>query len=120
VAVTVTANGGRRVLTGHYEPLRRAFANLYRNAAEAMHGTGRIDVSVGDGIGGPTVIIADHGPGIPDDMRHRIFEPYFTTKPDGTGLGLALVRQTIETHRGIVALSETPGGGATFTITFAA
>jgi signal transduction histidine kinase len=53
-------------------------------------------------------------------MRHRIFEPYFTTKPDGTGLGLALVRQTIETHRGIVALSETPGGGATFTITFAA
>jgi len=120
VAVAVTANGGRRVLTGHYEPLRRAFANLYRNAAEAMHGTGRIDVSVGDGIGRPTVIIADHGPGIPDDMRHRIFEPYFTTKPDGTGLGLALVRQTIETHRGIVALSETPGGGATFTITFAA
>jgi len=120
VAVTVTANGGRRVLTGHYEPLRRAFANLYRNAAEAMHGTGRIDVSVGDGIGGLTVIIADHGPGIPPEMQHRIFEPYFTTKEDGTGLGLALVRQTIETHRGTVALSETPGGGATFTITFAA
>ncbi len=120
VAVAVTANGGRRVLTGHYEPLRRAFANLYRNAAEAMHGAGRIDVTVGDGIGGPTVIIADHGPGIPPDMRHRIFEPYFTTKQDGTGLGLALVRQTIETHRGTVALSETPGGGATFTITFAA
>jgi signal transduction histidine kinase len=120
VAVTVTANGGRRVLTGHYEPLRRAFANLYRNAAEAMHGTGRIDVSVADGVGGPTVIIADHGPGIPSEMRHRIFEPYFTTKTDGTGLGLALVRQTIETHRGTVALTETPGGGATFTITFAA
>lgn len=120
VTVTVAANGGGTTVLGHYDPLRRAFSNLLRNAAEAMHGQGRIDVAVtGDGRGA-VVTIADHGPGIPAEMRHRVFEPYFTTKPDGTGLGLALVRQTLEAHRGTISLTETPGGGATFTLVFPA
>jgi len=118
VDVRLTANGGPRTLLGHYDPLRRAFANLLRNAAEAMKGQGAIDVAVtGDGSG-IAVTIADHGPGIPDDLRQRVFEPYFTTKSDGTGLGLALVRQTLEAHRGTIALTATPGGGATFAIVF--
>jgi two-component system, NtrC family, nitrogen regulation sensor histidine kinase NtrY len=118
VRVGVRANGGRRVLMGHYDPLRRAFANLLRNAAEAMQGQGTIDVAVtGDGKG-LAVTIADHGPGIPEELRQRVFEPYFTTKQDGTGLGLALVRQTLDAHRGTIALAETPGGGATFVIVF--
>src|SRR5579859_932122 len=126
VQVTVHANGGGgggggggpRSLLGHYEPLRRAFANLYRNAAEAMKGRGTIDVTVtGDGSG-LAVMIADHGPGIPPELRQRVFEPYFTTKDDGTGLGLALVRVTLEAHRGTIGVTETPGGGATFMIVF--
>src|SRR6059036_1328205 len=118
VTVRLTANGGPRTIVGHYEPLRRAFANLYRNASEAMQGMGPLDVTVtGDGAG-LGVTIADHGSGIPADLRQRIFEPYFTTKRDGTGLGLALVRVTLEAHRGTIAVSETPGGGATFAIVF--
>jgi two-component system nitrogen regulation sensor histidine kinase NtrY len=118
VAVRLTANGGQRTLLGHYEPLRRAFANLYRNAAEAMQGRGTIDVTVtGDGSG-LAVTIADHGPGIPAELHQRVFEPYFTTKDDGTGLGLALVRVTLEAHRGVISVSETLGGGATFSIVF--
>jgi nitrogen fixation/metabolism regulation signal transduction histidine kinase len=118
VRVTVHANGGARTLVGHYEPLRRAFANLLRNASEAMHGRGAIDVTVtGDGSG-LAVTVADHGPGIPAELRQRVFEPYFTTKDDGTGLGLALVRVTLESHRGTISVSETPGGGATFAIVF--
>jgi len=118
IRVTVYANGGPRSLLGHYEPLRRAFANLYRNAAEAMRGRGAIDVTVtGDGAG-LAITIADHGPGIPAELRQRVFEPYFTTKDDGTGLGLALVRVTLEAHRGTISVSETPGGGATFAIVF--
>src|SRR5256886_9793139 len=50
----------------------------------------------------------------------RSFEPYFTTKHDGTGLGLALVRQTIEAHNGSITVAETPGGGATFSIVLTA
>jgi len=119
VSVRLTANGGRRTVMGHYEPLRRAFANLLRNAAEAMQGRGAIDVGLTGDARGVAVTIADHGPGIPPELRHKVFEPYFTTKPDGTGLGLALVRQTLEAHRGTVTVSETPGGGATFAITFA-
>jgi len=120
--VIVRANGGRRSLVGHYDPLRRAFSNLLRNASEAMDGHGQIDIGVaGDGPrdgGGLVVTIADHGPGIPDALRQRVFEPYFTTKNDGTGLGLALVRQTLEAHRAAISVDETPGGGATFTIVF--
>src|SRR4051812_2787347 len=118
VRVTVEANGGPRSLLGHYDPLRRAFANLYRNAAEAMQGRGAIDVTVTSDGARLAVTIADHGPGIPDDLRQRVFEPYFTTKDDGTGLGLALVRVTFEAHRGTISVRETPGGGATFAIVF--
>jgi signal transduction histidine kinase len=103
---------------GHYEPLRRAFANLYRNAAEAMQGRGAIDVTVAADDGGLVVTIADHGPGIPAELRQRVFEPYFTTKADGTGLGLALVRLSLEAHGATINVSETPGGGATFSIVF--
>jgi len=118
VRVTVTANGGLRRVLGHYEPLRRAFSNIYRNAAEAMKGNGAIDVTItGDGAG-LAITIADHGPGIPDEYRQKVFEPYFTTKDDGTGLGLALVRVTLEAHRGTISVGETKGGGATFIITF--
>jgi len=118
VRVSVHANGGPPTLLGHYEPLRRAFANLYRNAAEAMSRRGAIDVTVTGDAFGLAVTIADHGPGIPAELRQRVFEPYFTTKDDGTGLGLALVRVTLEAHRGTISVGETPGGGATFAIVF--
>jgi two-component system nitrogen regulation sensor histidine kinase NtrY len=116
VAVTVRANGGPCTVRGQYDPLRRAFANLLRNAAEAMGGSGPIEVSVQQDGDGLLVTIADHGPGIPEELRQRVFEPYFTTKHDGTGLGLALVRQTVEAHNGTITLSETLGGGATFSV----
>jgi signal transduction histidine kinase len=120
VHVHVAANGGRRTMRGHYEPLHRAFSNLFRNAAEAMGGRGAIDVTVTGEGRGIVVAVADHGPGIPPELRGRVFEPYLTTKLQGTGLGLALVRQTVDAHQGTIAVSETAGGGATFTLVFPA
>ena len=58
----------------------------------------------------------DHGPGVPPEIRDRLFEPYVTTKTGGTGLGLALVRQTIEDHGGQIRYEEPPGGGARFVV----
>ena len=105
------------VLLGHYDPLRRAFSNVLRNAVEACGEEGALDIVVAPASdGGVCIEISDHGPGVPRETADRIFDPYFTGKPGGTGLGLALVKQTIEMHGGTIKLEETPGGGATFVI----
>jgi signal transduction histidine kinase len=105
------------VLLGHYDPLRRAFSNVLRNAVEACEEQGSLDISAApDNEGGVRIEISDRGPGVPPDAAEQIFDPYFTGKPGGTGLGLALVKQTIEMHGGTIGVTETPGGGATFVI----
>jgi signal transduction histidine kinase len=117
VGSSLRVHPGTPRILGHYDALRRAFSNLLRNAVEAMAGTGRVDVRIAPGAGGVVVAIADRGPGIPADQRAQVFEPYWTTKVEGTGLGLALVRQTAAAHGGSVEVRETPGGGATFVMT---
>lgn len=107
-------------LEGFYDPLRRVFSNLLRNAVEACKGSGIIAISVQRERDRIEVIMSDNGPGIPAEKRELIFQPYFSGKPDGTGLGLAIVRQTIEQHHGTIAVSDTPGGGATFLVQFPA
>jgi two-component system nitrogen regulation sensor histidine kinase NtrY len=105
------------VLLGHYDPLRRAFSNLLRNAAEACEERGELEITTApDNGGGICIEIRDHGPGVSPELAERIFDPYYTGKTGGTGLGLALVKQTIEMHGGSVAVMRTPGGGATFQV----
>jgi signal transduction histidine kinase len=112
--LTVTSNPPH--IVGHYDSLRRAVSNVLRNAVEAMDGKGRLEATVRPWDAGVRLSIADQGPGIAPAKRSRIFEPYFTEKPDGTGLGLALVKQAIDLHQGTIEVIETPGGGATFVI----
>jgi two-component system nitrogen regulation sensor histidine kinase NtrY len=107
-------------IEGYYDPLRRAFSNVLRNAVEACKGEGAIRIAVQRGNGNIAVTVSDDGPGIPADRRELIFQPYYTDKGDGTGLGLAIVRQTIEQHHGTIGVRETPGGGATFVVQFPA
>jgi signal transduction histidine kinase len=104
------------VLLGHYDPLRRAFSNILRNAVEACEERGVLDIIAAADDGGVRIEISDRGPGIPTEAAGRIFDPYFTGKPGGTGLGLALVKQTIEMHGGTISVKETPGGGTTFVV----
>jgi two-component system, NtrC family, nitrogen regulation sensor histidine kinase NtrY len=104
------------VLQGHYDPLRRAFANIIRNAVEACGGEGELEIFAAPVAEGARITIRDHGPGIPPELEDRIFDPYFTGKEGGTGLGLALAKQTIELHRGTIAVERTRGGGATFVV----
>jgi signal transduction histidine kinase len=107
-------------IVGHYDPLRRAFGNVLRNAVEATGGTGHLAVSVQGSNGATIVRVADDGPGIPAPERANIFDPYVTGKAEGTGLGLALVKQAVEQHAGDIRIEDTPGGGATFVITLPA
>jgi signal transduction histidine kinase len=105
-------------IIGHYEPLRRALSNLLRNASEAVGGRGPVGLSCRPlGQNGAELRIVDHGPGVPEVLRDRLFDPYVTGKEGGTGLGLALVKQTVEAHGGRVWHEPTPGGGATFVVT---
>ena len=61
--------------------------------------------------------VQDNGPGVAADAREKVFRPFFTTKKDGTGLGLALVQKIIVTHNGRINVSSGPNGGASFQVT---
>jgi len=97
---------------GHLEALTRAFRNLLGNAVEALseRADSRIDVTITQGDGFVDIAIADNGPGVPPEHHGQIWFPDFTTKKRGTGLGLALVRQTVQAHGGSVELMAREGG----------
>ncbi len=97
------------------EQLRQAVDNLVRNAMDATPAGGRIDVSARSARDAHRIVVRDSGPGIPPDVLPRIFDLYFTTKRDGTGVGLAVSQQVVASHRGRLEVESTPAG-ATFTI----
>jgi two-component system sensor histidine kinase HydH len=102
-------------IEGSAGALRQAFLNLGTNALQAMPEGGRLRVkTVCDSRANQIVVeISDTGPGIPEEDRRRLFEPFFTTRPDGTGLGLAMCREIVVQHGG--QIDYLPGGqGATF------
>jgi signal transduction histidine kinase len=96
--------------------MRRTFLNLALNAVQAMPsgGTLRVVARRCDEPPGALVEFTDTGPGIPPEVRERLFQPFFTTKATGTGLGLAIVQRTLETHSGLITVESPPSGGTTF------
>jgi signal transduction histidine kinase len=102
---------------GDPDQLQRAFANLVQNASEAAGPGGFLRIEVGrDGSGRVTIRFQDNGPGIPPEQMARLFQPFHTTKPGGTGLGLALVHRVVESHGGELRVDGRPGLGAAFTL----
>ncbi len=96
--------------------LQRALLNVILNAVEATANSGEISISAGTGNGWLYIAIADSGEGIPIDLRDKIFNPFFTTKKDGTGLGLSLAHKIISEHHGSIELESRSGKGSKFTI----
>ena len=116
------------VIDGDNDLLHRAAFNLALNAVQAAGPTGRVTVEVTTLLpdqvpagmtferGAVTLRVTDNGPGIPADVRERLFTPFFTTKVGGSGLGLPVVHRAIEAHRGVVFVDSAAGKGTRFTI----
>jgi signal transduction histidine kinase len=100
--------------------LRQALINLLRNAGEAVAevGTGRVRVYTRRGASprSAEVVVQDDGPGIVEELAAKIFDPFFSTKDGGTGLGLALTHQIINDHGGTIRVESRPGHGASFIV----
>ena len=102
--------------------LREALLNIIKNAIAAMVGTPSaerprvLSVSSFAGADAVTIRIGDTGPGIPAEIQGKIFEPYFTTRDFGSGLGLTLVYKIVKEHLGEIELDSKPGAGSTFSI----
>ncbi len=96
------------------------FVNLITNAYQAMEGTGRLRIAIApesqNGRRGVSVVIEDSGPGVPAESREQIFNPFFTSKKDGVGLGLSIVAKIVDDHRGTIRLESPPGEGARFRV----
>jgi two-component system sensor histidine kinase AtoS len=120
------------LIQGDEHQLCQVFTNLVINAFEALAGSGHVRISASpgsmDGEGAPkadaaghipTVVIeiVDDGPGIPADLKDRVFNAFFTTKAQGSGLGLAIVRKIIDAHDGRIDVTTAPGQGTRFTVT---
>ena len=103
-------------VNGMPDQIAQVFLNLIVNAAEAMSDGGRLCIESRASNGHVEMVFADTGPGIaPEDLTH-IFEPFYTTKDSGTGLGLAVSYSIVESHQGTLSVDSVPGHGATFTV----
>ncbi len=127
-ALTFDSEPLAQPIDGDADLLHRAIFNLVLNAAQAVGDGGSVRVTlsaatadtVPGGVlpesGAVRLVIEDDGPGMDAETRDRIFTPFFTTKPRGSGLGLPVVHRAIEAHRGVVLVDSSPGSGTRFTI----
>lgn len=105
---------------GDSEQLRLVLLNLILNAVQALQNNGKIFIRIEKRLTEQVMLlyVRDTGPGIPEENFTKIFDPYFTTRPDGTGLGLALVRRIVEEHDGRIFARNHEEGGAEFILQF--
>jgi signal transduction histidine kinase len=101
------------------DQLHQVFWNLCLNAVQAMGPEGKLRVETRQADGRAVIRIEDTGPGIPAAVRSRIFDPFYTTKAGGVGLGLAIVRRIVEDHGGDIAVESSQERGTCFTLTVA-
>jgi PAS domain S-box-containing protein len=98
------------------EQLKQVFVNLISNAVQAMPGGGTLTIETGHANGFVFVRFTDTGAGIPAEVLGRVFDPFVSTRDDGTGLGLTIVHRIVDDHDGHMEVSSEPGAGTTFTV----
>jgi two-component system sensor kinase FixL len=114
--VEIEVEGTAPLVSADPDMMRVVFQNLLINGAHAMQGKGRIRVAVEPVDSTCQIAFVDAGPGIPPDVRDKIFTPFFTTKTRGSGLGLPTVKRLIDAHNGQISIDCPPAGGTTVVI----
>ena len=120
VQVAVELSPGLPPVRADPDGLHQVLLNLVVNSAQAVAEGGRIGIAARsaelDGEGAVALEVHDDGPGVPPALRERILDPFFTTRPEGTGLGLAVCARIVAEHGGDLRVGEGPLGGASFTV----
>lgn len=101
---------------GDPEHLLHALMNLVMNGFEALGQGGRLAIKTESLDGQVLISISDNGPGIPPDKLAKVFDPFYTTKENGTGLGLSVAHSLVSSHEGRIGVESNPGSGTVFTI----
>jgi len=117
IAIHATVAEPSPVLQADPVRLTQALLNLVINAMQAVERKGRIEVNATATAESVTIAVRDSGPGIPPERLLSIFDPYFTTKPEGSGLGLWIAQQIVTAHGGALKVQSVAGEGAVFTMT---
>jgi signal transduction histidine kinase len=118
VIVEVAQAPGRAIVQGDRDLIKQAALNLVVNGVEAMKDGGRLNLTVRQSSEWLELLVEDTGPGIPDELRSKIFQLYFTTKPKGSGIGLAFAFRVAHLHGGAIDFSTEPGEGTVFRLRF--
>jgi signal transduction histidine kinase len=116
IALTLALPRELPPLVADRDHVKQVLLNLVLNAVQAMSGGGTLTLGAGTGGGEMVLTVADTGPGMSAEVRARVFDPYFTTRPDGLGLGLPIARRIVEAHGGTIGLETAPGAGARFMV----
>lgn len=116
VQIEFRANSEPALVEADHDLLKQAVLNVVMNGIEAMPKGGRLRLELRRGSEEHELLIADEGPGIPEELRDKIFNLYFTTKPGGTGIGLAMTFRVIHLHNGTIDFTSELGQGAAFHI----
>jgi signal transduction histidine kinase len=116
IDVRVAAPSSLPRVVADRDHLKQVLLNLVLNAVQAAGRGGRVTLEAQPARDGITIVVADTGPGIAPDVLPRIFDPYFTTRNGGLGLGLTIARRIVQAHGGSLEVESTPGAGARFTV----
>jgi len=116
IKVNVSVPDSLPLVSGDETQLIQVFMNIILNAADAMPGSGMLDIFAAQTNGLVDIFFSDSGPGIPQENLKRIFDPFFTTKEKGTGLGLAVSYSIIKSFQGDITAENRPEGGTIFKV----
>jgi signal transduction histidine kinase len=116
ISIRTNINGNALPVKTDAEQICRVFTNIISNAIQAMNGKGELNIETGVEDGFVQIQFKDNGCGIPEENIEKIFEPLFTTKPKGIGLGLAITKRLVEQNGGKIEVASQKGKGTMFTV----